>query len=255
MNKIPFRYHFIPVFLFLSWVPNSLSGQSTDISFAPPYYNTDSLSVSELLEQLTLNDPTHQINIIKSLRKFKFKNYSDTDKDKLSAFLFSHKNVSKDLILLSGFLRMNETLTDLAIKYKSDKSQLQHTNLALVRAGDQAKTATLHKNLLKITVNDDFVYEVLPLLVYTKHPDIYNWLLTVIMSDKKNCHPADAETAGHINCAYRIIEAIAPNIIDFPLELDKWGDLKVDTYSHALVIVREWIIQNQASYPINTQTY
>jgi len=224
----------------------------------PPSHHlpiNDSLRIEILLDQLPLASPKEQSAILKSLRKFEFTDYSSSDKDQFTQFISNKKNVSSELVLLCGFLKMDQTLNTLAIKYKNDKHLLQQVNIALVRAGDPQKAETLRKNIEKLTVNDDLVYELLPLLVYTKNAKIYDWLLTNILSNEKNCHPADAEGAGNINCAYRIIEAITPNIIDFPLAVDRWGDLKVDSYPKALAMVQDWIKVNQNSYNINIQTY
>ena len=214
----------------------------------------DSLRIEILLEQL-LTHPAQQNSTLQSLQKFELHQFSNSNKNKIASYLFNDRIVSKKLVLFAGFLNMEKTLIALSPKHQQDKSFLQHINLALVRAGDSEKTMILHRNLQKISPNDDFVYEVLPLLRYTKQIIIYDWLLNMILSDEKNCHPADAETAGNINCAYRIIEALAPNIIDFPIEIDKWGDLKTDNYPKALAVARDWIRENQGDYKINNQTY
>ena len=95
----------------------------------------------------------------------------------------------------------------------------------------------------------------MPLLTYTKQSVIYNWLFDQIISNEKNCHPADAEIPGNIHCAYRIMEAVAPSIIDFPIQLDRWGDLAVESYSKALKTVREWIPTNRENYSLDLETY
>lgn len=224
-------------------------------SFSAPSVKTpDSLGIDASITQL-ITQPTKQNTTLKTLKKFAVKDFSEDHKNKISKSFANPDDVSKSLILFFGFLNIKNKLIALSAHYKRDKSYLQHINLALVRAGDPQKTEILYRNLLKLSINDDFVYEVLPLLIYTKQIKIYDWLLNVILSDDKNCHPADAEIPGNINCAYRIMEALAPNIIDFPIKTDKWGDLKTDNYSKTLKIVREWIEINQGNYKINTQTY
>ena len=237
------------------WVCFLFPGSNPGLADFPPSVGfSDSLQIETLLDQL-LSDPTQQNQTLKALQKFDLVQFSNFNKNKVTNCLLNPEIVSKELVLFAGFLNIKESLIALSPKHRNDKPFLQHINLALVRTGDPEKTETLYRNLLKRSVNDDFVYELLPLLVYTKQIKIYDWLLTMIVSDEKNCHPADAETAGHINCAYRIMEALAPNIIDFPIATDKWGDLKINNYSKALTIVRDWIEINQGNYKINRQTY
>ena len=213
----------------------------------------DTLSIDQLLTQLSNANQTQKGPILKRLEKFNSKQFSSAHKDKIRTLLIA--SPSRNLILLAGFLELKPTLFTLAKKHKGKKNLLQPINIALVRAGHFPKANTLLKNLEKLTINDPFVYEVLPLLTYTKERIIYDWLLDQILLEEKNCHPADAEGSGNINCAYRIMEAVAPTIIDFPVQLDKWGDLNVDSYSKALTTVRDWIRTHKKDYTLDKHTY
>lgn len=215
----------------------------------------DSITIELLLNQLPNVSINQKTKILKRLQKFKYANYSDVHKNQIATYLNNSQSPVQELILLGGFLQMETTMLTLAEKHQDNESLLPYINMALVRAGNLQKGKTLQKNIEKLTVNDPFVYEVLPLLAYTKQPIIYDWLLAQITSDEKNCHPTDAEISGKINCAYRIMEAVAPAINDFPIQLDRWGDLAVDSYSEALAIVRIWITTNKRDYTLNKQMY
>jgi hypothetical protein len=117
-------------------------------------------------------------------------------------------------------------------------------NLALARRGDeQATTAVLNK-IQNAQINDAFVYDIVPVLVYTRSIDIFDFLEGLIFSDEANCSSANPDSNANILCGYRIMEYIAPALENFPLPIDEYGELEVDDYETALVRLREWLIQN-----------
>ncbi len=117
-------------------------------------------------------------------------------------------------------------------------------NLALARRGDeQATTAVLNK-IQNAQINDAFVYDIVPVLVYTRSAEIFDFLEELIFSDEANCSAANPDSNTNILCGYRIMEYVAPAIENFPLPTDEYGELEVDDYETALVILREWLIQN-----------
>ena len=117
-------------------------------------------------------------------------------------------------------------------------------NLALARRGDeQATTAVLNK-IQNAQINDAFVYDIVPGLVYTRSIEIFDFLEELIFSDEANCSSANPDSNANILCGYRIMEYVAPAIENFPLPTDEYGELEVDDYETALVRLREWLIQN-----------
>ena len=117
-------------------------------------------------------------------------------------------------------------------------------NLALARRGDgQATTAVLNK-MQNAQINDAFVYDIVPALVYCRSREIFDFLEELIFSDEANCSSANPDSNVNILCGYRIMEYIAPALENFPLPIDEYGELEVDDYETALVRLREWLIQN-----------
>jgi len=104
-------------------------------------------------------------------------------------------------------------------------------------------------------INDDFVYGVVPLLVYTRQKETTNLLFDIILSDQKGCTPAGPDVEGNINCAYRVMEAIAPYVKGIPLELGTSGDLKTTNYKQALKDTRAWIVQHKNDYELNRELF
>jgi hypothetical protein len=76
------------------------------------------------------------------------------------------------------------------------------------------------------------------------------FLLRTIMNDERNCSSPNPDSNASINCAYRILELVAPVIVDFPVDVDE--ELLTNDYTESLVRVREWIVGNQDSYSLKT---
>jgi hypothetical protein len=99
-------------------------------------------------------------------------------------------------------------------------------------------------------MNDLVVHSLVPDIVYLNQREAIDYLLIKILDEEKLCSSPNPEVELSINCAYRLMEAVAPVIVDFPIELDASGDLLVDDYDEALSQVREWIQANYQSYQI-----
>lgn len=158
-------------------------------------------------------------------------------------------------ILLVGFVGQERQLDRIPPALAEYNGVRRAINLARVRLGNAERRANLLKNLADIPVDDDFNYVVLPLLTYTRQREIFDYLWEQVLTAGARCHPADAETPGRIDCAYRIIEALALTVADFPIAADPEGNLLTDDYAAALAEVRRWYAANHTSYRIRTDTY
>ena len=157
-----------------------------------------------------------------------------------------------DMPHLSQYARLVGYIPNEAAIESLQQVQLQVTdgwesfnlNLALARRGDeQATTAVLNK-IQNAQINDGFVYDIVPVLVYSRSAEIFDFLEELIFSDEANCSSANPDSNANILCGYRIMEYVAPAIENFPLPTDEYGELEVDDYETALVRLREWLIQN-----------
>ena len=207
-----------------------------------------------LNECLSNNALTISRNTTK-LQSFPKSEFDSEARQNLTKLLLGNPPHQDKLIQLAGFLEIKGILMDKLGQEEITKKDKQSIKLALVRTGDEAKLKNLMKNVKKIPIGDEFVFEVLPILIYVRQKKVTDYLLEIIMSDEKKCTPADAETPGNINCAYRIIEAVAPVINDFPYEVDDFGDLITKDYSKVLSKTRKWIGKNKTSYTLNTDIY
>ncbi|WP_421875107.1 hypothetical protein [Marinoscillum sp.] len=123
--------------------------------------------------------------------------------------------------------------------------------LAMARLGDQAAVATILGKMENLEVNTDVVYDIVPGIIYTQQKALYDWLVNELNSEQRNCLPADPDQTRPINCAYRILEYIAPQIAEFPLAVSESGDLETRNYRQALQTARDWFDANP-DYEIST---
>lgn len=190
------------------------------------------------------------------LKKSSIKEISFQDLQTIDSLILSERTVLRNqFFLLAGWLNRKEALLAVPYEYRRDIRNRNDYDMAMIRVGDQSRINRLNKLLATVTVDDDFVYGLLPKLIYTRRPEVINFLFDQIEIDKKNCSVADPHTKGRINCAYRLLEAVAPVVENFPLKVSLSGDLDITDYTSALEIARGWIKDNRNDYRIITQTY
>ncbi len=126
--------------------------------------------------------------------------------------------------------------------------------LALARTGDEVAINYVLDKLNAAPVNDALVYDIVPGLVYTRQPAIFRYLETLVMSDEPNCQSADPDSQQRIRCGYRVMEALAPALTDFPVAVDAYSELLTDDYEQSLREVRAWL-RGREDYPLKTDSY
>ncbi|WKK85775.1 hypothetical protein QYS48_01405 [Marivirga arenosa] len=92
------------------------------------------------------------------------------------------------------------------------------------------------------------------LLAYTRNKEAFDFLVKEIQNDATNCSAANPSSNKKISCAYRIMEAVAPAIQNFPIPTDDFGSLMVENYETALTELRAWFNEN-SNYQIIQDTY
>ncbi|MEQ8686409.1 MAG: HEAT repeat domain-containing protein [Imperialibacter sp.] len=117
--------------------------------------------------------------------------------------------------------------------------------LALARLGDQTAINLVNNKVRGIEVNDDMVYDMAPSIIYTQQKQLYDYLVELLYSNEKNCESANPDQINAINCAYRILELLAPEIESFPIATTASGDLEASSYQEALITAREWFQSNR----------
>lgn len=199
-------------------------------------------AVSQLTQGLADENSGNVDRIHTYLTEFQPKDFTNSARQSVARLLTQRAAHLARLFKLAGYLGLQDqipVLQELASTLSGrDRWAAQ---LALARLGDQEALASILDRAKRYPVNDDVVYELLPDLVYTRQKDALDYLVTVVQSEEKNCQSADPEGEESMLCGYRVLELLAPVIVDFPLALDESGDLAMSDYPKALRQARQWL--------------
>jgi hypothetical protein len=127
-------------------------------------------------------------------------------------------------------------------------------NLALARMGEKASLDYCFGKIKSQPLSDKVVTWLYPDLVYTRQPEAINYILSQILADSKDCNSSSPETDEKTICAFKIIEMVAPVITNFPIKVDKYGELEIDNYDEALLKIRNWVL-SKPQILISNETY
>jgi hypothetical protein len=181
--------------------------------------------------------------------------FSAMNGDSLASLLQSKTQNLGKIILDAGKTNrkefVNPLITFLQTNNKLSAQIKWSTHLALARLGEPNAVSYVVQRTRKLGMNDDVVYELFPGLVYTRQRQAFEYMMETIKSDDKKCMSADPENPEPINCAFRVLELLAPVIKDFPLKIDASGDLEVTDYAIALQLARKWFASNPQYQIIN----
>lgn len=150
------------------------------------------------------------------------------------------------LIRLVGALDVTEAIPSLQqLALPGNPSKIRWASfMALSRLGNEDAIAYTMERVKSLNVNGDMVYSIVPAVIYTRQKLLYDYLVQLLYSDERNCEPADPDQSVPINCAYRILEMLAPEIENFPIATTDSGDLSTNNYKEALLLARNWFDGN-----------
>ena len=206
------------------------------------------------LETLPLEESKPVFSQLQSYPKECFKK---DQVDLIRDYLALPKVERKEPMLLLGFVGEHadiEYLKSMVLLYPLKKDDQFYMELALVRLGDAESQKEFLDKMGTMTIGDEFVINNLQNAVYTKNYEIYKRLLKEILNDEKNCMSANNDDSSKILCAYRLIEGLAPGIKDFPVKINRIGEIEGNPQEE-LVKARNWITANLQSFQINTSLY
>lgn len=176
------------------------------------------------------------------LLTYKKADFSAKNRNQIATLVNSSTPYLGNILKLAGHLELDVTDQLRALVGDSQLSNQYRfqAQLALARTGDEQSINHITNRLSSIEINDRFVYSMVPQLVYTRQKLIIDFLVDVIQSDELNCYSANPNSDGKILCGYRVMEYLAPIIVDFPIPLDEFGEPDIKDYRMALDEVREW---------------
>ena len=215
-------------------------------------------STQLLVQAGTSGEQTLSSSAVRYLARFNRRDFTKSTCDTIRSTVRRAPTASTSLIRLVGFLDLRDMLPflDSVYRYGNTSNSFKWAiKLAQARLGDSS-SAEYCLNLAKsVPVNDNLVFNVLPDLVYTRNKIIYSYLLDILYSDDENCSSPNPYFSARISCAYGVMEALAPVVVNFPLTTDSNGELITSSYEKALKETREWFNQHGSSYELRTDTY
>ena len=162
-----------------------------------------------------------------------------------------------ELMKLAGYLQINEAKP--LIRAIADSSRFSYRDrwtayLALTRMNDEQAATFVYGKVSTLMVSDAFVYDIVPQVIYTRDRKLFDYLITVLNDDTPYCTSANPENEVRIPCGYRIMEALAPVIENYPLRLTASGDLDTGNYEKALTDIRRWFREHK-NYEISRNSF
>jgi len=205
----------------------------------------------DILSQACLSkDKLTIFNSVSQLKYFKKEDFSEQAKKTISNIIQNTPPYYNDFVLLAGFLQLNNLKDFFKKQILNEKlkfSTMWKIDIALARMNDYDAIATAIA-LIKLNnskIDDNFIYDIVPDLIYTRSKVIYSQILIEILnSNEKNCMPANPNSTEKILCAYRVMEYLAPVIENYPYKLSVSGDLETENYDKALENIRNWFANN-----------
>lgn len=215
-------------------------------------------AVKKLLTFFRDNDPNVTSRAARYITGFKYQDLSDNAKDEIRLLIGSNCNHYDWLLKIAGFAQLKDKAGEI-------KAQLLEGTLTpimkwasiltLARMGEPEYIALCLLTARDIPVDDNMMYNTLPDLIYTKQKETFDYLIEILMSNNENCHSPNPNYSGKILCAYRVMEALASVIEDFPVKVKQSGDLVTDNYEKSLEITRKWMTEHKTNYNILTYTF
>jgi hypothetical protein len=159
------------------------------------------------------------------------------------------------LFKLIGKIDMRDQLDVMKTHLQKQQTPLSRQDVwsayvAMARMGDVLSEQNVMDKANKLGTNDDTIYELFPDLVYIGSRTTIDFLVKQLYSEENNCSSPDAESERPINCAYRIMEMLAPIIKDYPIAVSASGDLVEKDYPKALATIRSWFNAHNGNYTI-----
>lgn len=216
-------------------------------------------AVSRLVQGLKDEDSGNVGSVANWLTNFNANDFNEEAKDSLKRALREQKSYLDRIIKIVAFVGLSDQIEYLKSNlqngiYKSNK-EVWAAHLALARLEVENEVDFCVDLVKKQTVNDDLIYELVPDLIYIRNKKAINYLNLILQDKSKKCYSSNPENSVKIACGYRVMEFLAPILIDFPLEIDSTGDLIVEDYEEALKITRDWLSENINDLDIDRNSY
>lgn len=180
---------------------------------------------------------------IELLLEFDDSDFNQQARTTLSALVINSKSNISELTKLAGKVKLVEVISAFEQRLTVTKNSIELWQLhcSLARIGDVSQKKYCLNRVKQLGLNDQVIQDLIPDVLFTQNADAVFYLLDAISVDNMNCSSFNPDRSEKVNCAYRLIELVAPYISDFPVSVGESGDLNVANYDIALMQVRDWI--------------
>lgn len=263
----------------------SITNPSSALSVLEPYYNdtlpavrssafdlstkialqsADTVLISNVIRSLLISiggDRKYQSNRYYSyLKRFQRTHFNQSHRDQLSQILSREEKVKyySEFLRLYGFVQSPSGIEELQGYLRSNKTISKREKwtayIALARMGSVPHTEFIVKQIRKLPINSQTLYQLFPDLVYTAQKRAIDYLVEVLHDDDPKCRSSNPDSDEMILCGYRIMEMLAPVIRDYPLSVLPSGSIDTESYPEALTELRIWFNRPEG-YEINKDTF
>ncbi len=161
----------------------------------------------------------------------------------------------KSLVLLAGYIGTGqELMKKKLLQEETSRERKWAYSLALARMGDEDRISFCVAKVKQMPLNNNTVEFLIPELVYMRKKQAIAYCIEIISSNEKACFSPNPDKPQEILCGYRVMELIAPVIVDFPFNTDATGSIDTNDYEGALKSVRNWF-EEQQDYLINNNIF
>jgi hypothetical protein len=194
---------------------------------------------------------------INYLTHFNRRDFTKDACDSIVVLLKKQTPQFEKLARIVGFLNLKEQvpfLQNILTEGKASTKIQWNIHLALARMGNEGSAKSCLDLAKGYPLDDNIMYYILPDLLYTRQKPVFDFLLEILYSDKKNCTSPNPNFSGHILCGYRVMEALAAVVKDFPLKTNSSEGIVTQDYDKALQITRDWFKEHK-EYELKIDIY
>ncbi len=190
------------------------------------------------------------------LQNFQKRDFSLATKELITTLLRNNRLPHRQrLIMLAGYVGAGQELMQRQLLQPDLSPNDQwYLSLALARMGDAKSVDFCLKVLKDQELNNQLVEFVLLDIIYTRQKKLLDVCVRYINSDERSCFSADPDSEAAMLCGYRVLELMAPVMVDFPIQVNAIGTLDVSDYDAALMMARQWFLEHP-DYQINADNY
>ena len=220
---------------------------------------TRQLATDILVDGCRDKEASMRKNVAGQLEHFLKSDFTESAKQKLASLLKMESQYFQNTVKLIGFLEINSEIP--VLKAMLDSGQIKNrtlewdVRLCLARLNSKDDINYCVDMVKKKGLNDKIIYNLFPDLTYTRSKEAIDYMLEVLNRDAKDCFSPNPDNPVQISCAYRVMEFLAPIIMDFPLKKDKDGELEIEDYEKGLITCRAWFKKHLGDYEVNRDRF